>query len=158
MGKTLIVKGANFYQNCIDTVEPSQIYCNLINPEEITQEKYINDKGNIANAGVNKEYYAISGYIPVNGKNIYCPTEYMIDTSDSGSFGGYLVYDGNKELIRFERRRKKQYTYEDGDAYVIFPLRNDSLNNPTLTDGFSYPQHFASYGDGALPYVPYEES
>lgn len=144
MGKLLIIKGADFIENAVETG-----YKNLINPAEIEQGKYIDSDGNITNAPSDVERYAVSGLIPVNGKDIFCPTEGGIDTTPSAVFGGYLVYDSNFTKIRFNRLRAKQYTYESGDAYVRFPLRNDTLN-------ISYPTHFAAYGNQALPYKPYE--
>lgn len=148
MGKSLIIKGADFAVNAVVAG-----YKNLINPAEIEQRKYIDQNGDI---GDGEALYAVSGYIPVNGKDIYCPTEMSTDTTPSPVFSGYIVYNANREVIRFNRLRTKQYTYVEGDAYVRFPLRNDSLNYPSRTDGFNYPAHFAAYGNRALPYVPYE--
>lgn len=151
MGKTLIIKGADFIENAVETS-----YKNLINPVEIEQGKYIDPNGDISIPSRSEQLYAVSGFIPVNGKDIYCPTEGAEDSTQSPNFGGYLVYDSNFTKIRFNRLRTKQYTYEPGDAYVRFPLRNDWLNRPTHTDGISYPAHFAAYGNQSLPYKPYE--
>lgn len=151
MGKTLIIKGADFIENAVETS-----YKNLINPVEIEQGKYIDSAGNIEIPTSDVDRYAVSGFIPVNGKDIYCPTEFTVDVTQSSTFGGYLVYDSNFTKIRFNRLRKKQYTYVSGDAYVRFPLRNDALNNPKVTDGINYLAHFAAYGNRALPYKPYE--
>lgn len=151
MGKTLIIKGADFSENAVVIG-----YKNLINPAEIMQGKYIDPEGNIVTSQYDTDKYAVSGYIPVNGQNIYCPTEWRTDQSPTSVFGGYVVYDSNLTKIRFNRLRTKQYTYKPGDAYVVFPLRNDSLNSPVNTDGINYPEHFAAYGNQALPYKPYK--
>lgn len=151
MGKLLIIKGADFIENAVETG-----YKNLINPAEIEQGKYIDSDGNISIPGSGADLYAVSGFIPVNGKDMFCPTICSTDSTPSSIFGGYLVYDSNFIKIRFNRLRTKQYTYEPGDAYVRLPLRNDALNSPTKTDGISYPTHFAAYGNRALPYKPYE--
>ena len=151
MGKTLIIKGADFIENAVETS-----YKNLINPVEIEQAKYIDSNGDILIPTKDLQKYAVSGFIPINGKDIYCPTEGPEDSKPSPIFGGYLVYDSNFTKIRFNRLRTKQYTYEPGDAYVRFPLRNDFLNRPINNDGISYPAHFAAYGNQALPYKPYE--
>ena len=157
MGKTMIIKGADFYENRIDDATPTPTYRNLINPSECVH-KYINSQGDIVNPETDPDnIFAVSGFIPVNGQNINCPTEQTEDTSDSAVFGGYIVYDQNKQKIRFNRRRTTQYIYVEGDAYVRFPLRNDYLNIAIGPKQYVYPAHFAAYGSEQLPYVPYEE-
>lgn len=103
-------------QGAISGTEQDYVGFNLLNPST-SQVGYINkSNGNfISQSGV-----MATDFIPVNGKDIYayCGDAY-------GSTGGCAVYDSNKAYLR-ANSSTKDYTYQEGDAYVRFTYRSTS--------------------------------
>lgn len=110
---------------------------NLVNPDYIENNKGIfiqDESGQIRTLEDN----SISGYIPVNGKNI------VSNGFNNNTYWGHTVYDANKVKIRVFN--SSSYTYQEGDAYVRFTF------NPTTT---SVNEQMANYGNTLEDFQPY---
>ena len=116
------------------------MYSNLINPNKMLNDKYINKTGGISNATAGQGYW-VSDYIPIMGQSI--ASECGRNSSIASS---YATYNANKELIRYASftTLTEQYEYVEGDVYIRFTGRN-TLDRPPM----------ANYGDVLLPYIAY---
>ena len=133
-GDTLTARDLNEIVSEVNSKVNPQAGTNLINPAELETGKAISANGNIS--GGLSATYAITGYIPVNGENIIASAYYASGTWSAGN-----VYDADKNFIR-TLGATQQYTYQSGDAYVRFSVKNDGTAR-------------ANYGTTLLAYEEY---
>lgn len=112
------IKDAELNQDIVDELETKitiDIGENLINPDTVTEYRYLDTSGNVTTTGL--QIFAVSDYIEVNGQDIIS-SAYFSGTS----LRGYTVYDVNK--VKLRTASEQQYTYQAGDYYVRFGLRD----------------------------------
>ena len=108
-------------QNELDTKVNKILSSNLIDPSKIITCRFISENGNIATT--NLDHYCISDRIPVVvdgvGKDV-------ISNAIAYSYArAWVVYDANGNKLRWASEGEVQYTYQEGDAYIILGLDSD---------------------------------
>lgn len=131
-----------FMEEGLDKKLDKKIGRNIINPNAISIDKYVNSQGTLSDA-TTTGIYAASDYIAVS-EDVICGDV----NQSSASFPCYVVYNQNKEFVRVVMQ-SQLYNWEDGDSYVKINLREDYKDNPTF---------FACYGNVLQPYEPYTEN
>ena len=91
---------------------------NLIDPETIIRFRYLNTAGIVRETVL--ESYCVSAPIPVNAQNIISNATFTV-----GDIHGYVVYDSSMAKLR--SAASQQYTYQSGDAFVVFCFSGYSL-------------------------------
>lgn len=112
-----LVELAASVQTELDAKIDKQPSANLIDSDKLTYSKAIQWNGAIVTVGSSS--YCVSDYIPVNGHDIISNATYTANT-----WSAFNVYDTNKTLLR-TGGATQQYTYQSGDAYVIFCFSAD---------------------------------
>ena len=110
---------------------------NLINPDTCTSPRYITTSGQIAVAS--SPGFSVSAAIPVIKDGI--GMDIVSNALVVSYAASYAVYDKDFNLLRVSVNTSPQYTYQDGDFYVIF--------------GFNISDKRANYGTTLSPFVPF---
>lgn len=111
---------------------------NLVNPDDLLVGAALpwNSTTGRPNTGFT-DSYLVTGYIPVDGKNIIAAAY-----SSSGTWTTMFIYDADKNFLR-TNGTSTQYTYQEGDAYVRISLRSNDIR--------------ANYGNTLLPYEDFTD-
>lgn len=91
---------------------------NLIDPDTITRFRFLDTAGDVTWTGL--ESYCVSAPIAVNAQNIISNAAFTV-----GAIHGYVVYDSSMTKLR--SAASQQYTYQSGDAFVVFCFSGYSL-------------------------------
>lgn len=112
---------------------------NLVNPDEILSGAALPWNGTDPYTGLDQKY-KVSGYIPVNEKNIIS-NAYSADET----WATMYVYDADKNFLR-NNGTNQQYTYQEGDAFVRISFNSTNVKNWK-----------ANYGTTLADYAPYTD-
>ena len=126
------------YKNIINLQETKvskKVGKNLFDKSSATKGKFIWQYGVIDN----REGYAISDYIPIDGD--------VIANISMPSGMGANVYDAQKNRLR--TFTTNQYTYVEGDAYVVYTVALSNLDMFQIEKGnvFTAYEEYTEYGD-----------
>lgn len=112
---------------------------NLVNPDEILSGAALPWNGTDPYTGLDQKF-KVSGYIPVNEKNIIS-NAYSADET----WATMYVYDAEKNFLR-NNGTNQQYTYQEGDAFVRISFNSTNVKNWK-----------ANYGTILADYAPYTD-
>ena len=108
-------------QNELDTKVNKIHSSNLIDPSKIITHRFIGENGNISISSL--EHYCISDRIPVVVDGV---GEDVISNAIAHSYArAWVVYDVNGNKLRYASEGEVQYTYQNGDAYIILGLDSE---------------------------------